>query len=187
MTELVTTPYFLLSFPNVFVPKPRAQGGEPVFSISMVFDEKARETDEYAFMIEQIKAAAREKWGDKLPVGMRNPVRDGAEKDYDGYGEGKVFVSAWTKNKPGIVDAQLNDVLTSDEVWAGQIARATIKPFAYDNSGNKGVSIALENLQIVKKDMPRLDGRQAANKAFGRTDKGTSGPDAGKSKADVFG
>jgi hypothetical protein len=46
------------------------------------------------------------------------------------------------------------------------MARATVAPFAYNNSGNKGVSFALNNLQICRTDGERLDGRIAAEDDF---------------------
>ena len=70
------------------------------------------------------------------------------------------------RTRPGIVDKNRNEILTKAEVWAGQLARAFVRPFAYDTSGNKGVSLMLENVQIVKADMPRIDGRKSAAESF---------------------
>jgi hypothetical protein len=96
-------------------------------------------------------------------AGMRSPFRPCAEKQYSGYDiPNGVFISPWTKSKPGLVDAVRNEILTPEDVWAGQLARATVSPFYYFNSGNKGVSFALNNLQIVRADGPRLDGRKKA-------------------------
>jgi hypothetical protein len=45
-------------------------------------------------------------------------------------------------------------------------ARATVAPFAYNQAGNRGVSFALNNLQICRMDGERLDGRRAAKEDF---------------------
>ena len=39
--------------------------------------------------------------------------------------------------------------------------------FFYDKAGNKGVSFGLNHVQIIKADMPRIDGRISVDKAFG--------------------
>jgi hypothetical protein len=47
------------------------------------------------------------------------------------------------------------------------MARFSVNPFSYDHTGNCGISLGLANVQIVKRNMPRLDGRAPANKEFG--------------------
>ena len=54
----------------------------------------------------------------------------------------------------------------SPMVYAGQKVRCQVTPFAWLNTGKKGVSFGLNNVQIVKADAPRIDGRVAANKPF---------------------
>jgi hypothetical protein len=163
----ITTPFGMLSFPNIFKARPPADGAEPRFSINIVFDEEAQKTAAFAELKKAVDECVKEKWGDKPPKNLRNPLRDAGEKDYGGYDDGKIFINAWTKTPPGIVGPDCEDILDANDVWAGQLARATVNPFAYDTSGNKGVAFGLENIQIGKFDMPRMDGRVAANKAFG--------------------
>jgi Protein of unknown function (DUF2815) len=124
-------------------------------------------------MQEACLEAARSKWGATVKMDqVAMPFRDAAEKadKYQGYEPGVMFINPWTKQKPGIVDARLQDVLTPEEVFAGQIVRAQVSPFAWQNSGKKGVSFGLHHVQIVKHDAPRIDGRVAANKAFTAVD-----------------
>jgi hypothetical protein len=167
------TPTGILSFPNLFVARAAVPGGEPRFSLNLIFNDEAIKTAEYQALRKAVAEAIDGEWGagkasDAKFVGsLRLPFRKTSEKEYAGYDQGTVFVHAWTKQKPGLVDARLQDILVPDDVWAGQLARATVRPFAYQQSGNKGVSFALENVQIVKKAMPRLDGRVEAKKAFG--------------------
>jgi hypothetical protein len=168
MSALVT-PYAVLSFPNVFTPKPRSEGGEPVYSCSLLFDTVAQKSKEYKAMMDACVTAAKEKFGDKVNLSqIHMPFRDAAEKSdkYQGYEDGMTFINPWTKNKPGIVDARLQDVLLPEQVFAGQIVRAQVVPFAWTNSGKRGVSFGLNHLQLVKHDAPRIDGRVSANKAF---------------------
>jgi hypothetical protein len=165
----LVTPYATLSFPNLFTPKPRSEGGDPVFSCALLFGPTEQKTKEFKAMQAAAEAAAREKFGDKVKLdSLMMPFRDAAEKadKYAGYEEGILYINPWTKNRPGIVDARLQDVLTPDDIFAGQIVRAQVTPFAWSNSGKKGVSFGLNHIQIVKADAPRIDGRVAANKAF---------------------
>ena len=97
------------------------------------------------------------------------PFRNAAEKDNTGYEEGVMYINPWTKNKPGVVDARLQDVLEPSQVYAGQVVRAHVAPFAYELR-EQGDGVSLNNIQIVKADAPRIDGRVPANKAFTAVD-----------------
>lgn len=164
------TPFGLGSFINIFVARAPVEGADPRFSLNIVFDHKAQATNEFKILKDAVAQCAREKWGNKIPSNLRSPFRDAGEKDYAGYEEGFIFINAWTKTAPGVVGPNREDILDANDVWAGQLMRASVNPFAYDSSGNRGVAFGLENVQIGKFDMPRLDGRTAANKAFGDAD-----------------
>jgi len=169
MAKSVCTPYGVLAFPNLF--EPRSVPGtnqEPRFSTILVFDEAAQRKPEFKALQDAIIAAADEKWPRKLDQkNIHWPIRKNEEKEgVNGFPPGGVFFNAWTKNQPGLVDKNRNEILTKAEIWAGQLARAFVRPFAYDTSGNKGVSLMLENVQIVKSDMPRIDGRKSAAESF---------------------
>lgn len=174
MAALIT-PIGVLSFPNLFVARPPVAGADPRFSATLIFNEAAQKTPEFVALKKAIKECAEAEWGSKLKdpnfaKKLRNPIRDANEKSYEGYDAGCVFISPWTKRRPGIVDGRLQPIDVPDDVFAGQLARADVSVFAYSQSGNMGVSIGLNNVQITKKDMPRLDGRTAADKAFGAID-----------------
>ena len=167
-TALITPPA-TLSFPNLFAPKPRSEGGEPVFSCSLLFSPAAQKTPEYKALQSAVVDLAKEKFGEKVALkALQMPFRDAGEKvdKYAGYEEGVMFISPWTKNKPGVVDFALNDVLDPNEIYAGQIVRAQVVPFAWTNTGKRGVSFGLNHIQLVKRNTPRIDGRVPANKAF---------------------
>ena len=50
------TPEAILSYPNLFVARPGQDGGEPKFSCTLVFDEKAQKTKEFAAMKAPLRA-----------------------------------------------------------------------------------------------------------------------------------
>lgn len=166
---MYNSPYGTLSFPHLFQPRPRAEGGEAVFSTSVIFSPAQQKTPAYKAMVDGCIAVAKEKFGDKVNLAqVRMPFRDAGEKagQYEGYEEGHTFINPWTKSKPGIVNAQRQEVLLPEEVWAGQLVRVNLTPFHWVNSGKKGVSFALNHVQIVKTDTPRIDGRGSASSVF---------------------
>lgn len=171
----VLTPIGMLSFPNLFVPKPPAPGADPRFGINLVLDKAAQAKPAYQELRKLVAQTIDEEWGlgkskDTAWLSkqrIRLPFRPTSDRDYTGYDvEGGVFIAPWSKNKPGLVDANREDILVPGDVWSGQLARCTVHCFAYDTSGNKGVAFNLNNVQICKADMPRLDGRKAAKDEF---------------------
>src|SRR5215467_1850838 len=127
----VNTPYATLSFVNVFTPKPRADGAEAVYRCSLIFDEAQQKSAAYKALQQACVAAAKKKFGDNVNLkSLRMPFLDGGEKSYQGYGSGTIYISPWSKQKPGIVDRNREAVLTPEEVWSGQLVRANVTPFA---------------------------------------------------------
>lgn len=154
----VTTPVFRMSFPSLFVASAmKNEKGEPEgtakFSLVMLFDAAAQATPEFAKLKDLAKAAAADKWGPdykKKMQNLRNPIRDGLEKEHlEGYGAGVLFTSASTMSKPGIVDGRRQPVTDVAEVYPGRRARATVTAFAYDKKGNRGVAFSLHNVQLL--------------------------------------
>jgi len=188
-----TTPKFRASFPWVFEPQPPMKGSPegtvPKYGVVMLFDAAAQKSAEFKNMQKLAEAAARDKFGDKLvPDGsgwfkiggetakpktgkpLKNPFRDGAEKgELEGYGEGVVFASATSKMQPGLVDAQLNRIMSKDDFYAGCYARATVTAYGYDKAGNVGVAFGLQNLQ-KKGDGDAFSGRTKAEDDFEATE-----------------
>ena len=170
MADTLRTPVGMSSFCHLFTARAPSPGAEPRFSMNILFDAEAQKSPEYAALKKAVNACVSEKWPNGAPSGLRTPFRDAGEKEYSGYEKGIIYINPWSKQKPGIVDGRLQDILAADDVFPGQLVRATIRPFAYDNSGNKGVSFGLQNVQIVKKDMPRLDGKTKASSDFDALD-----------------
>lgn len=164
----INTPYATLSFQNLFTARPRAEGGEPVYSCALIFDEQQQKSPQYKALVDACIEAARSEWGSNINLKqVKMPFRDAGEKSYDGYHPGHTFISPWSKNKPGVVDAARKDILLSEEVWSGQLVRANVVPFAWSHTGKRGVSFGLNHIQVIEsKGRQRLDGRPSANSAF---------------------
>lgn len=162
MPVRIITPPFRASYANIVKPR-RTPSGDMKYQISMIFP---KGTDLTA-MKTAAKEAAQEKWGpdaSKWPKNLRLPFRDGAERQEEAY-KNAIFVGASADRKPGIVDQNKQEIIDEDEIYSGMWARASVTAFAYDNSGNKGISFGLNNVQKLK-DGERLDGRRSAEDDF---------------------
>lgn len=158
----IKTGEFRVSFANVFKPRPGFQGGPPKYSVDMLFPKDGEE-------IKKIKAAVKKAavsmFGDKIPKNFKNPVKDGDEKELEGYA-GHFFVTATSTQKPGVVDRNLEEIQAQDEFYSGCYARATvvIAPFNFENM-NFGVGVYLQNLQKLRDGQP-FSGRKNAKDDF---------------------
>lgn len=164
-------------FTHLFVPKPVVAGGDPRFSLIILFDKDAQASPEFKDLKTDVAAAIDAEFGPgksrdaAFVKTLRMPFRDALEKkQYTGFTEGKVFIAPWTKEKPGVVDGRRQDITAPADVWAGQLVRATVSAFAYNQGANKGVNFMLSNVQVTKADMPRMDGRKTASEEFDDVD-----------------
>lgn len=166
----VTTPPFRLSFPNLFE-KNSFKGSEPKYSAVMIFHpERFTKADKKQFDLLKLMAneAGLDFHGKALkdfPGDWKKPLKDGAIKEHlEGYGKGTIFGTASTKQQPGVVDREKQDILNPEEVYPGCWCRATVTAYGYDNIG-KGVALGLQNIQKLG-DGENFTGRVAANEDF---------------------
>ena len=169
MAENIITPEFRAAFISVFrasKAKEATAEQKAKFSIRACFPPSADLTELKA----QASAAAVEKWGDKIPKTTRSPFRLNEELENPVVGIGDdwtvITFSANEDRRPGLVDANLQDIIDENEVYSGAWYRCQARAFAYDNAGNKGVSFGLQNVQKLRDDDPIGGGRTPANKAF---------------------
>jgi len=170
MTTKVISPTAILSYPHLFEPNLPPGAAEPVYSCALVF-EKGVDLGE---LKKAALAAASEKFGNKTEALIRDgklklPFRTDVEDK--GYPEGSVFMNVKNKLKPGIVgihpgpDGKPLPIEDPTLVYAGCKVRASLRPYAYEVSGNRGVAFSLNNLQKLA-DGDRLDGRVKAADEF---------------------
>jgi hypothetical protein len=161
----VVTPIGTLSFPALFEPEvnPHNPAAPPKYSTMIIFQPGT----DLAAVEEIIEQAIVDKWGEKRPKNLRNPLRDGSEKEHLGgaFVEGSRFLTAKSKFVPGIVDASLQAVIDPSEIYPGVEARIQISAFGYSMNGNNGVGFALSNVQKVR-DGERIGTGGTAESAF---------------------
>jgi hypothetical protein len=179
----LTTPLFRIGFPSVFEARSMEgdAGGTPKYGLTAIW-KPADFTEKDKRLYAAIKAALdteckrvfKKDWATcKADIeGFKTGLRNGANKELDGFGPGTVFASLSSKFSPGVVDRNKEEVSpaegNADLVYAGAYARATVGVYAYSNKG-KGVAIGLNNLQLIKYDPEvtgRLDGRGNAGDDF---------------------
>lgn len=105
--------------------------------------------------------------------GLRLPLRDGDEEFDNGNRgaeyKGHFFLNSSSSNAPGVVKAQKGGppvpIIDTDDLFSGCYGRADINFFPYNQAGNKGIGVGLNNIMLVKEG-ERLDGRQKAEDAF---------------------
>jgi hypothetical protein len=170
----VTTPKFRVSYPNVFKAKKNDLNGQEEFSLVALFPKGA----DLSALKKAAQEAVVEKWGSdpkKHPKNLRSPFRKHEEKQYEndsgqtvyppGMEEGGIFLNLKSKQRPGIVDQNVQDILVESEFYAGCYARATVRAYAYDNKGNAGVAFGLQNIQKMAEGDP-LGSRTKAQDDF---------------------
>jgi hypothetical protein len=190
MPDNLITPEFRAAFISVFKASAmkNADGtvNKPKYSIRAAFPPTAK----LDALKKEAEAAARDKWGDKIPKTLRSPFRLNEELENPVVGIGDDWIimsfSANEDRRPGIVDAKLQDIIDDADVYSGAWYRAQIRAFAYENAGNKGVSFGLQNVQKLRDDDPLGSGRIPASKAFDPVDVPNDGA-TGKTATSIFG
>ena len=167
----VNTPPFRVSYANVFKPRENNLSGNSEFGLTALFPKGADLSALYAIAEE----AAKTKWPNGVPKGIRSPFRDqgekakqhddGSESLPDGYEAGCTFINMKSVKRPGVVDQNVQPILDESEFYSGCWAIASVNAYAYDNKGNKGVSIGLINVQKIKDD-EALSGRSTPQDDF---------------------
>lgn len=174
MSTKVITPQAMLSYPHLAEPQAaRKPGQKAKYSASLVFAPGA----DLSALRAAAEEAAVEKFGanavQRLKTGgLKSPFRTDVEEK--GYAEGSTFINVRTEQKPGMVylwagpdgkPAIIPDNEVEKALYPGSLVRASLRAFAYDTDGNRGVSFALNNIQKLG-DGPRIDGRKAATEEF---------------------
>jgi len=166
-TTGLMTPVFKVSYPNVFKPRKNDLSGEDEYSVVAVFPKGA----DLTVLKKAAEFAIAKKWGEdrkKWPTNMRSPFRaheerasvgEGDKKIFPpGYEEGGIFINLKSKQKPGLVDKNVQPIIDELEFYPGCYARATVNAYAYDSKGNRGVAFGLGNIQKTADGEP-LGGR----------------------------
>ena len=175
-TKVITGPNTIFSYLTVLEPKTPLGGGTPKYSVSLIIPKSDTAT------IQKIRDAIRTAYeegesrlkgnGKTVPPleQIRTPRRDGdRDRPDDPAYKNAYFVNASSANKPGIVGADLQEIIDPHELYSGIIGRASITFFAYNSNGNRGIGCGLNHLKKLKDGTP-LGGFSRAEDDFAGLD-----------------
>lgn len=166
----VVTGVVRLSYVHVFEPWSNSDDQEKRYSVTLLIPKTDKAT---LNAIKQAEAAALEAgkgkvFGGKIPANWKSILHDGDEEaDLEKNPEcaGHMMMACASKTKPGVVDRNLQPIIDSTEVYSGCYARVSINGFAYNQSGNRGVSFGLNHV-MKWADGDYLGGRSRAEDDF---------------------
>ncbi|MCH3976395.1 MAG: DUF2815 family protein [Bacilli bacterium] len=169
----VITSVVRFSYLTANEPKATTEGGVPKYSVSLIIPKsdadlvkKIQSAIEAAYKEGEFKLRGA---GKTVPpmTAIKNPLRDGdLERTDDPAYKDSYFVNANSTNKPEVVDAALNPIIETSEIYSGIYGRASITFYAFNNNGNKGIACGLNHLQKIR------DGEPLGSKATAETDFG---------------
>ena len=159
-----------LSYTHLFTPRAMNDDQDPKYSALLLIpktDKKTKAKIDRAIeaATEAGKARFGKAWGRR---GVSTTLRDGDEEgDLESNPElaGHYFMNVSAKNKPYVVDRARDLITDPTEVYSGCYAYVSLGAFAYNVSGNQGVSFGLNGVQKVAEGEP-LDGRSRAEDDF---------------------
>ncbi|MDQ7790451.1 MAG: DUF2815 family protein, partial [Clostridia bacterium] len=110
-----------MSYVNVFEPRAMSDDQDKKYSICVLIPKSDVATlRKIKAAVDAAKAAGASMWGGKIPGNLKLPLRDGDvdRPDQPEYA-GHYFLNANSKQKPGIVDKNVNPILDQSEVYSG--------------------------------------------------------------------
>jgi len=123
-----------------------------------------------------IKDAAQREFGDKIPPGFHNPLKDGDESGKEQY-LGMIYMTMKSVRQPSMVDAKNNPLPESIVIMSGDTIRVAGAAKAY-NGAQKGVSFYLDMVKLISKNNAGGNGPGNAASVFGEDDGFTPDSDA---------
>jgi len=119
---------------------------------------------------EDAKRAATAKFGSAIPSNLKLPFLAAEEKkgleDFKGW----TLIRAATKEsrgRPSCADASGKAIeATPEEAYSGRWACVSLKAWAYDKAGNRGIRFGLQSIQLLDHDEPIAGSRVNAEDEF---------------------
>lgn len=171
-----------LSYAYLFQPRAAGDdGGDAKYSAKLIIPKSDKETYRKlrAAQVEAITLGEQGKFNGKKikrgsdgkPVwgGSWDTIKDGDEDSDAPEDEGAWVVNVSSKNRPGIVDRKLNEIIDSTEVYSGCYARVSLNCYPYNFNGKIGVTFGLNHVQKLRDGDP-LGGRSRASDDFDELD-----------------
>lgn len=157
-----------LSYLWAHEPKPQKKG-EPKYGCMIIFPKSDKLTEQrLRVAIQEVFTESKAELGvkgDKIPFGMKIPLRDGdLERPEDPACKNSWFLNASSYSKPEVIDRKLQIIDDPNEIYSGMYARVSLTIKAFTTEG-KGITAYLNNIQKIS-DGERLDGKTGAVSDF---------------------
>ena len=156
------------SFPHLFEAYAPVEGAKAKYTVTLLIDKN--DTQTIAQVNQCIDAAIEQGvskvFGGKTPSksSIRPVLKDGDEKDRPEF-KGKWLLVASSVNAPEVVDQNLNPIYDKDAIVGGDYIRISANFKAY-KVGQAGVSVYLQNVQLVRKAEKPFGGKTTASSDF---------------------
>lgn len=155
-----------LSYVTVAEPRTPQGSDTPRYSVSIIIPKDSlEEINKIKTAIDAAKAIAKEKFGGKVPVNIRTPLRDGdVERPDDPAYANSYFLNANSRNKPEVVDKYKKPMEDLTQLYSGCYGHVSVVMYPYNTNGNKGIACGLSNI------MKCADGEPLGSKSTAASD-----------------
>lgn len=173
MSNTIVTGEVRLSYVSLFEPRANQNGGDPKYQVTVLLPKS--DTATKAAIDREIQAELQNgvatKFGGQMPAMPAIPIHDGDGRRPNGEPFGEECRGCWvftasTKQRPEVVDENCQPILSATSVYSGCYGRVSIRFFAYNQAGKKGIGCGLGNVQKLRDGEP-LGGGSTAAQDFG--------------------
>lgn len=148
----VVTGKVRFSYLQVFKAKAMNEDATAKFSTAILIPKTDKVTlERINKAVEAAKLVGKSKyWNGKIPGLLKTPLRDGdLEKPDDENYAGMMFLNANSIKRPGVVDADRQEILNEDEFFSGCYGRVSINFYPFKGASN-GIAAGLGNVQMLE-------------------------------------
>ncbi len=175
MSTSLVTKKVRLSYVHLTKPYANTPGAEEKYSVTLLIPKTDMETYQaiIAGIQEAMQAGIQSKWNGSAPAQPAIPLYDGDGLRPGGEAFGPECKGHWvlrasSKQRPEVVDINVQPILTPSDIYSGMYGRVSINFFAYANSGKKGIGCGLNNVQKLADGEPLGGSRSSATDDFGQ-------------------
>lgn len=162
-----------MMYPDFYVPSlPQGETDKEKarYKVTIIFPKGA----DLALINDEVEVKAVDKWGSdyKKKYKVKKPFLKSEDQPKMGdLAENfPVFVRCNSKDRPQVIRADMSNVdeaKGAEEVYPGRWALVSVRPYAYDHpTGGKGVSLGLQNVQLLDHDERLAGARPQAQDEF---------------------
>jgi hypothetical protein len=163
-----------LSYVHLDKPYSQQAGQEPKYSATILVPKQpATNKMKIDAAIAEATHKAIEKYGKAFPATPKVSVHDGdGPRPSDGQPFGEECRGCWvftasSKQPVTVVDTNLQPILDSTAIYSGMYANVGVTFFGYNAPQNKGIGVALDNVQKIADGEPLGGQRASAEDDFG--------------------